>query len=84
MPADEFVEAFCVKLQLLRPHSFIAKEQSAFYKKCKDSLVHGEVLVTVDFSENYAFVLQDAARATIGITRKLQYTPLSPISKMVK
>ena len=62
MPADEFVEAFCVKLQLLRPHSFIAKEQSAFYKKCKDSLVHGEVLVTVDFSENYAFVLQDAAQ----------------------
>ena len=62
MPADEFVEAFCDKLELLRPHCFIAREQAGFYKACKDNLVPGEMLVTVDFSENYAFVLQDSAQ----------------------
>ena len=62
MPADEFVEQFCEKVELLRPHSFIASEQAAFYKDCKSKLVPGEMLVTADFSENYSFVLQDAAQ----------------------
>ena len=49
-------------MELLRPHCFIAREQAGFYKTCKDNLVLGEILVTVDFSENYAFVLQDSAQ----------------------
>ena len=61
-PAEEFVETFCEKLELLRPHSFIASEQASFYTKCKTSLQAGEILVTVDFSENYSFILQDAAQ----------------------
>ena len=60
--AEEFVDTFCEKLELLRPHSFIATEQASFYAKCKSSLQPGEVLVTADFSENYSFVLQDAAQ----------------------
>ena len=60
--ADEFVDPFCEKLELLRPHSFIAKQQASFYSLCKSDLKPGEVLVTVDFSENYSFVLQDAAQ----------------------
>ena len=62
MPADEFVKMFCDKLKLLRPHSFIASEQATFYKEYKSKLVPGEMLVTADFSENYSFVLQDAAQ----------------------
>ena len=62
MPADEFVELFCENLDILRPHSFIASQQSTFYKDCKLKLVPGEMLVTADFSENYSFVLQDAAQ----------------------
>ena len=60
-PPEEFVET-CEKLELLRPHSFIASEQASFYIKCKSSLQPGEILVTVDFSENYSFILQDAAQ----------------------
>ena len=60
--AEVFVDTFCEKLDLLRPHSFIATEQASFYAKCKSSLQPGEVLVTADFSENYSFVLQDAAQ----------------------
>ena len=47
---------------MLLSHSFIATEQSRFYKNCKSTLQPKEVLVSVDFSENYAFILQDAAQ----------------------
>ena len=59
---EDFVDVFCDKLELLRSHSFIATAQSRFYADCKESLKHGEFLVTADFSENYPFVLQDAAQ----------------------
>ena len=60
--SEEFADTFCEKLELLRPHSFVASEQASFYAKCKSSLQPGEILVTADFSENYSFVLQDAAQ----------------------
>ena len=61
MPPEEFAEIFCEKLELLCLHSFIAREQAASYTKSNTSLQPGEILVTVDFSENYSFILQDAA-----------------------
>ena len=54
--ADDFVDAFCEKLQVLLPHS---KQQSTFQTKLKSELLPGEMMVTADFSENYSFVLQD-------------------------
>ena len=60
--AEEFADTFCDKLELLRPHSFIAKEQASFYATRKTTLKAGEFLVTADFSENYSFLLQDSAQ----------------------
>ena len=60
--SEKFVERFCEKLELLLTHSFIATQQSSFYNESKSSLKPGEILVTADFSENYAFVLQDAVQ----------------------
>lgn len=60
--SDEFVECFCKKLEQLIPHSFIAIQQATFFNECKCSLKPGELLVQADFSENYSFVLQDAAQ----------------------
>ena len=59
---SDFVESFCEKLEALRSHSFIASQQSKFFDEIKSSLKPGEVVVCADFSENYAFVLQDAAQ----------------------
>ena len=56
------MESFCEKLNLLLSHSFIATQQAVFYKDIKSCLKTGEVLVTVDYAENYVFVLQDAAQ----------------------
>ena len=61
-PVQEFVDTSCEKVELLRPHSFIATEQASFYAAHKATLKTGEFLVTEDFSENYSFVLQDAAQ----------------------
>ena len=59
-PSNEFIEAFINALRKLREHDFITKEQSNFFSAKKSSLKEQEVLVTCDFSENYAFILQDA------------------------
>lgn len=61
--ADDFIENFCERLQLLKPHSYIAKKQSLFIKNRKENLKNGEVFVCFDFSENYAYVAQDAAQS---------------------
>jgi len=53
---------FCEKLEVLCPHAFIAAQQASFYRDYKSTLASREMLVTVDFSENYSFVLQDAAQ----------------------
>ena len=58
----DFVESFCERLEALRSHSFIASQQSRFFDESKSSLKPQEVVVCADFSENYAFVLQDAAQ----------------------
>jgi hypothetical protein len=62
LPSDEFVDALCERLEALQTHSFIAKQQSQFYDQCKQSLKPAEIVVSGDFSENYSFILQDAAQ----------------------
>lgn len=59
----DFVEEFSHKLQVLKPHSFIAKQQSQFISQKKIDLRNGEVLVMFDFSENYSYIAQDASQA---------------------
>jgi len=39
------------------------KMLSNFYKDCKEDLVEGEVLVVMDFAENYSFVVQDEVQS---------------------
>ena len=56
------MESFCEKLELLLPHSFIAMQQASFYKNHKSTLQPWELLVSANLSENYSFVLQDAAQ----------------------
>ena len=62
LPSDEFVDALCERLKALQTKSFITKQQGWFYDQCKQSLKSGEIVVSADFSENYCFVLQNAAQ----------------------
>ena len=60
--SNDFVESFCEKLEALCSYSFIASQQCKFFNENKSSLKLGEIIVFADFSENFAFVLQDAAQ----------------------
>ena len=62
-PANEFIEIFSEKLLTLRPHHYVAKQQSLFLKKKKESLQAGEAIVIGDFAENFSFVVQDEAQS---------------------
>jgi len=56
LTSQEFIETLCSRLEKLIPHHFIAKEQSKFIFNKKNNLLDQEVLVQLDFSENYAFI----------------------------
>lgn len=60
---DDYIENLAERFESLKPHSFIVKKQSEYIKLRKSKLGPGEVMVCFDFSENYAFVAQDAAQA---------------------
>lgn len=57
-----FIEALSFALEKLITHHFLAKQQSKFIDDKKNNLSNGEVLVQLDFSENYAYVAQNAAQ----------------------
>ena len=59
---DEYCDILCAKLKILGPHDFIAKQQSQFLRSLKEQLEEGQVIMLSDFSENYGFVIQDAAQ----------------------
>ena len=63
-PVDDYVDSFCDQIKLLIPHSFIAKQQSLFQTDATrmSTLLPRQFVVIGDFSENYSFVLQDAAQ----------------------
>ena len=63
LPVNEFLILLVTKLMKLLPHSFITKQQSNFFKECKQLQEDGVVLCLMDFSENYAFYVQDEAQA---------------------
>lgn len=60
---DDYIDNLLARLESLKPHSFIVKKQSEYIKLRRSKLAAGEVMVCFDFSENYAFVAQDAAQA---------------------
>ena len=47
----------------LKTHLFISKQQSSYFQFLRESLSEGEFLISPDFSENYAFIAQDAAQS---------------------
>ena len=49
-------------MKTLTRHDFVAQEQAKYLDRKKSNLSDGEFLVIGDFSENYAFIIQDAAQ----------------------
>ena len=60
---EEFLDTFMDMLEKLIRHDFIAKSQARYLADKRSSLANGEFLVVADFSENYSFIVQDAAQS---------------------
>lgn len=61
--ADKFLDNLQEKANKLIPHSFIASKQVESMQLMKCNLKDGDILVILDFSENYSFVAQNAAQS---------------------
>ena len=59
LPLEDFISLLVEKLNTLTTHSYIAKAQAKYLKKCKEELKENEVIVLGNFAENYQFVIQD-------------------------
>ena len=60
---EEFLEHLETRLPTLQVHDFIAKNQSSYFKYCKENLGPDELVVVGDFAENYSFVIQDEVQS---------------------
>lgn len=60
--SDDFVATYLEKLEKLLQHDFIAKQQSLYLKKLKESELSETAIIIADFAENYSFILQDAVQ----------------------
>lgn len=56
---DEFIYELTTKIEKLIPHSYIAKSQSSYFKSLKDNCAPNQAIISMDFSENFSFVIQD-------------------------
>ena len=59
---NEFLKLLMTKLMKLLPYSFIAKQQSIFFRNHKQFLKNGTVKCLMNFSENYASYVQGEAQ----------------------
>lgn len=58
-----FIKNIAAELPEILKHDFIADAQSKYLNEIKESLGQGEFLVTLDFSENYSFYVQNAIQS---------------------
>ena len=58
----EYIEKLTDAVDQLTTHHYIAKAQGRYYKQVKENLAdsQAQALVTLDFAENYTFLIQDA------------------------
>ena len=59
MNINEYKELVITAVNSLKVHSYLAKCQARYLKSKKINLTVYEVIVLVDFAENYNFIIQD-------------------------
>lgn len=59
---EDFISEFIAQLKILLPHHCISKMQANYYKTSIENLEEGEVVVNLDFAENFSFVVQSSSQ----------------------
>ena len=60
---DVFINQLAKELPIVLKHEFLAKSQATYLEELKDTIDEEEFIVTLDFSENYSFHIQDAIQS---------------------
>ena len=63
MQVDDFIDLLFDLMSNLRPHHFIAKDQTKYFIESRENLQPSEVIVSGDFSENYNFIIQNCSQS---------------------
>ena len=53
LPPDELLSLFNEEVKVMKKHIYIKRQQHATYNQLKENLKTGEILLQVDYSENY-------------------------------
>lgn len=75
MSTDGFAIYIENQITNLLEHDFIAKRQSSFFETQKKSIKPNEFLVICDFSENYAFMVQNAIQSFHWVNKQCTIHP---------
>ena len=60
---DVFINQLAKELPIILKYDFLAKSQATYLEELKDTIDEEEFIVTLDFSENYSFHIQDAIQS---------------------
>ena len=55
----EFLDEVCKQAEFLCEHHYIKKSQATYLEHCKSTLPEDNVLILLDFAENYSFIIKD-------------------------
>lgn len=59
---SDFLVKFMSAVDNLTVHHYVAKAQSEFFRSTKEHLDNHTAVITLDFAENYSFLVQDAVQ----------------------
>ncbi len=60
---DDFVDLLVESIDRLTSHSYIAKIQGSYFKKCEAEMDQSNSIVLLDFAENFKFFVQDKVQS---------------------
>ena len=84
LPCDETCQKFSVDHKLLKKRIYVKRQQHAYYNKLKEKLGENEVLLHVEYSENYSKIQQGEIQcAYIGHDSFSIFTACCYLRKMV-
>ncbi|KAJ8886975.1 hypothetical protein PR048_013189 [Dryococelus australis] len=63
----DFIYSYCEQVDRLTVDSFTATAQASYLKYCKENLNISEVVIVLDFSENYTFIVQNTVQGSFNI-----------------
>ncbi len=71
----EFCDLVLTQLLILIPHHYYTIEQAKYFKQRKESLSPSEVIVVLDFAENYTYTIQDEIQSNYFNKQQLSIHP---------